>query len=82
MKNLPLPLLLLGAAFLLFTLKPKSKISYRVKETNGPFETLIAKEEVGDKVYYWEFAVGKGTRPTTLPKQKAAVDTEDWDAAT
>ena len=81
MKKLPLPLLLLGGAVLLFTMKSKSKISLRLKETNGPFETLIAKEETGKDVYYWEFVVNKGVRPKSLPKQKARVDPEDWNAA-
>lgn len=54
MKKLPLPLLL-GAAVLLFTLKPKK--TYKVIETDGPTAYVILKDN--DK--YWQFGI-----PATL----------------
>lgn len=70
-----LPLLgLAAAAYFLFL---KKSISFRLKETNGTFDTLIAKQ--GNR--YFEFIVAKGSRPVVIPSNAIPADAEDFNAA-
>lgn len=77
MKKLPLPLLLLGAAFLLFTLKPKK--TYKVMETDGPIAYVILKDN--DK--YWQFGIPATLvgKPIVIPADASIGSKIDYDAA-
>lgn len=78
MKKLPLPLLLLGGALLLFTMKPKK--TYKVFETDGVVTYVILKD--GSK--YWQFGIPTadvGKRISKVPTDASVVSKIDYDAS-
>ena len=78
MKKLPLPLLLLGGALLLFTMKPKK--TYKKWETDNDVTYVILKD--GNK--YWQFGIPTpdlGKRIPKIPSNASVGSKSDYDAA-